>query len=291
MSQPAASKLLRELEEHLGIDLFERHARGVTPTAYGEILIRHAQSVLSGMDRAQEEIEALKQGNRHRVSIGSVMSPTTELVPMAVSLIERRYPQMTVSVQVDSSRPLVKMLLEGRLDIVIGRVLDPDHASDLNFEALAKEPHSLIVRPQHPLARRRRLAVDDLVSYAWILPLEGSILRDRLTAMFLQRGLSMPTKIVETTSLPMTTNLLRRTDMLVALPQEVVRPYCDAGMLRVLPVDLGIHMDAFGIITRRNCALSRGAAETLSALREAAAKVYGVHSATRSQRSPRMPSA
>jgi DNA-binding transcriptional LysR family regulator len=287
MSQPAASKLLRELEQALGVSLFERHARGVEPTPCGEILVRHAHTVLAEIRRAQEEVDALRRGQLFRVSIGTVMSPGTDLVPMAVSLLEQRHPQMIVSVEMDFSRPLVAKLLQGRLDIVIARILDPHDADRLSFEALAQEPHSLIARRQHPLARRRKLTVEDLVERTWILPPSPSILRERLNAMFLQRGLSLPQKIVETSSLPMITNLLRRTDMLVALPEEVVRPFCDAGMLTVLPVDLGVRMDSFGIITQRGRALSPSVAQTLATLREAAATVYGTPPAARSRRATR----
>ena len=277
MSQPAASKLLRELEEALGVALFERHARGVEPTAYGEIVMRHAHSVLSEIRRAQEEVEALKRGERYRVAIGSVMSPGTDLLPRALSMLEGSHPQMVVSVEMDTSRPLVAKLLEGRLDIVIGRILDPENAPGLSFEALAEEPHSLIARAGHPLSRRRKLSVEDLVDYTWALPPRESILRERINAMFLQRGLPLPARIVETSSVPMITNLLRRSDMLVALPVDVVRPYCDAGMLRVLPIELNVRMDAFGIITRRGYALSRDVQEALRALREASRAVYRRH--------------
>lgn len=274
MSQPAASKLLRELEEALGVALFERHARGVEPNAYGRILMRHAHSVLSEIRRAQEEVEALKRGERYRVAIGSVMSPGTELLPKALAMLEQRHPQMVVSVEMDTSRPLVAKLLEGRLDIVIGRVLDPENAAGLAFEPLAEEPHSLIARAGHPLSRRRKLGVEDLVGCTWVLPPSESILRERINAMFLQRGLQLPARIVETSSVPMITNLLRRSDMLVALPEDVVRPYCDAGMLRVLPIELNVRMDAFGLITRRGHTLSGDAQEALQALREAARTVY-----------------
>ena len=275
MSQPAASKLLRELEDALGVTLFERHARGVEPTAYGEIVMRRANSALSEIRRAQEEVEALKRGERFQVSIGTVLGPGTDLVPMAVALLERRYPQMLVRIETDTSRPMVARLLSGLLDIVIGRILDPEHAATLSFEPLAEEPHKLIARAGHPLLKRRKLRVEDLVGNTWLLPPVDSVLRERLNAMFLQRGLPLPDRIVETSSLPMTTNLLRRTDMLVALPHEVVRPYCDAGMLCVLPVDLGVRMDSFGIITLRGRGLSRGAEAALEALRQTARAVYG----------------
>lgn len=281
MSQPAASKLLRELEEVLGVPLFERHARGVEPTAYGEIVLRRAHSVLSEIQRAQEEVEAMKRGEHYRVAIGSVMSPVTDLLPMALALLEQHHPKMVVGVETDTSRPLVAKLLEGQLDIVIGRILDADSAAALAFEPLADEPHSLIARAGHPLSRRRRLRIEDLVDQAWVLPPAESVLRERINAMFLQRGLPLPSRIVETSSVPMATHLLRRSDMVVALPKEVVRPYCDAGMLCVLPIEINVRMDSFGLITRRGHPLSRHADEAVRALRESALAVYGRSAAAR----------
>lgn len=274
MSQPAASKLLREVEKTLGVPLFERHARGVEPTPFGEIVVRHAHSVLAEIRRAQEEVEALKRGERFKVAIGSVLSPATDLLPMAISALEREHPRMQVSVEIDTSRPLVAKLLQGRLDIVIGRVLDAEHAALLRVEPLSEEPHHLIARAGHPLAQRRRLRVADLVEYTWVMPAAESILRERVEAMFLQRGLRLPARTVETSSLPLITNLLRHADTLVALPEEVVRPYCEAGMLVVLPIDLQVRMDSFGLITRREHGLSRAASEAMNALSAAAAAVY-----------------
>lgn len=275
MSQPAASKILRDLEDDLGVALFERHARGVRPTEYGDIAVRHARTVLSELQRAQEEIDALKRGERYRVAIGSVISPGTDLLPQALSLLAARHPQMVVGVEMDTSQALVAKLLEGRLDIVIGRVLDAQSAARLTFEALADEPHGLIVRAGHPLARKRRLRVEHLVDYTWVLPPSDSIVRGRIDAMFLQRGLPLPSRIIETLAIPMITNLLRRSDIMVVLPQEVVRPYCEAGMLQVLPIELNVRMDSFGLITRRDHVLSAHAQEALEALRTAARRVYG----------------
>ena len=280
MSQPAASKLLRELEDSLGVQLFERHARGVEPTAYGDILVRHAQAALLEMQRAADEVAALRSGQGVRVSIGTVMSPGTDLVPLALSLLAQRHPQMAVDVEMDFSRPMVARLLQGRLELVVGRVLDPEHADALHFEPLAEEPHRLVARPGHPLARQPGLAIADLVEFPWVLPQPQSILRERLVAMFLQRGLALPRKIVETSSLPLTVPLLRGTDMLVALPEDVVRPYCEAGMLATMPVDLGVSMPAYGLIVPRDRPLSPGAAQTLAALREAAALLASGHGTT-----------
>lgn len=274
MSQPAASKLLHELEDTLGVPLFERHARGVEPTAFGLILVRHAHAVLAELRRAQDAVEALKRGDRLRVAIGSVMSPGTDLVPMALATLAAEHPRMVVGVEIDNSRPLIAKLLEGRLDVVIGRILDPDLAGELDFEPLAEEPHSLIGRVGHPLQKKRGLRMAHLVDHAWVMPPGDSVLRERLHSMFLQRGLPVPERIVETASVPLTTQLLRGSDMLVALPEAVVRPDCQAGMLCVLPIELHVRLEAFGLITRRGRVRPDDVEQVLAALRDAAGRVY-----------------
>src|SRR6266851_5964964 len=123
MTQPAASKMLGGLESALGVALFERHARGVVPTWYGEILVRHARAVLADMSRAQEEITALKSGLCGQAAIGAVVNPATNLVPLAIGLLKQDHPQILVRVDVDTSDVLIRKLLDGKLDIAVARFL------------------------------------------------------------------------------------------------------------------------------------------------------------------------
>ncbi len=273
MTQPAASKLLAEMEGLLGVPLFDRHARGVQPTWYGQVLIRRARSALLEIGRAQEEIAALRDGRMGQASIGTVVNPGTNLVPAAVAAIKREHPDILVRVEMDYSRPLVARLLDGQLDLVVGRIMEPAGGKDLEFEPLAEEPHSVIVRSDHPLAGREGLVHADLAPYGWILPPPDSVLRTRLDTMFLEHGLQPPANVVETSSLPVTVNLLRASDLLTALPAEAVAPYLTARQLAVLPLELGVGMESFGIIRRRHL-LSPAAQRVLDALRVAAASLY-----------------
>lgn len=274
MTQPAASKLLREFEDAFDVKLFERHARGVVPTWFGEILVRRARAVLSEISLAQEEISALKGGLAGQASIGTVLSPATNLVPMAVELAKRRRPGLQISIAMDYSKPLVKRLLQGDLDMVIGRILDVGGADELQFEQLANEQHGLVAAADHPLAGKRNLTLRDLMDQGWILPEPGSLLRDRMTSVFVEQGLRPPGNVVETTSLPVITGLLRRTSMVAALPIDVVQPYCQAGVLTVLIPNLNVQLGAFGLVTHRQRKLSPGAQVLVAALRESAAKLY-----------------
>jgi DNA-binding transcriptional LysR family regulator len=271
MTQPAASKLLREIEVGLDVKLFERHARGVAPTWYGEILVRHARLALSEMSLAHEEILALKAGLSGKASIGTVVNPGTNLVPMAVARVKRKHPAILISVDIDFSKPLVQKLLQGQLEMLVARV---HGAEALTFEPLADERLAIIARGHHPLAGKPDLQLEDLVQQPWILPAPGSLVRDKLVSVFLQRGLALPNNIVQTSSLPVITSLLRMTNMIAPLPEECVQPYCESGELTVLIKDLGLQIGAFGIIVRRGHQLSPGAQIMLKALRETAASLY-----------------
>ena len=274
MTQPAASKLLAEMEAMLGVKLFERHARGVEPTWYGQVLVRHARTALTELSRAHDEIAALRNGRMGQVAIGTVVNPGTNLVPQAIAAVKREYPDLLIRVEMDYSRPLVARLVDGQLDMVVGRILGPDGLGELDFEPLADEPHSLIARAGHPLTRRRRLDHADLLEFGWILPPAASLLRSRMDAMFLEHGLPWPQNIVETSALPVITNLLRTSDLLTALPVDSVAPYTQANMLTVLPIELGVSIESFGIVRRRNHLLSPGGQRVLDALRTTARRLY-----------------
>ena len=275
LTQSAASKLLRQVETALDVKLFERHARGVIPTRYGEILLRHARLALSELGLAHEGILALKSGLSGKAAVGTVTHPGTSLIPMAVARMKQRHAGIVINVDVDSSRQLVQRLLQGSLDIVLGQELDPQGADEVVYEPLAgDEPHAIIASAQHPLAGRKDLQLEDLVEQPWILPPAGSLLRDKVAAKLVERGMPLPTNIVETTSLPLITALLQQSDMVAALPEEAVQSSCDAGQLTVLLGDLPLGVGAFGLITRRNHKLSQAAQLMLSTLRELAPQVY-----------------
>ncbi|WP_431262456.1 LysR substrate-binding domain-containing protein [Roseateles chitinivorans] len=272
LTQPAASKLLAELEHALGMKLFDRLPRGVAPTDYGAVMIRRAGAALAELDAGHQEVMELSSGLSGRVAIGAVLTPATTLLPRAVVALKARQPRVHVTITVDTSKPMIQQLQNGELDLVIGRVLDSESAAQLSFEPLSEEPHRIIVRAGHPLAGRSDLSLQELARQAWILPPGGSILRDRLTALFLSAGLDQPHQAVETLSLPVVTSLLGMSDMVVALPEELIQPYRDAGLLTVLDFDLGLRMDAYGIVTRRGHQLSPGAELMLDCLREEAAR-------------------
>lgn len=271
LTQPAASKLLTGLEDALGVALFTRHARGVEPTPYGEILVRHARNALAELRQAHEELTAARSGLAGDVSIGTAVTSATDLVPMAVVALKDKYPRININIELGFSEALVRMLLERRLDIVIARVHNSKGIEGLDFQALAEDPHGVVARIDHPLARKRGLTLRDLADQTWILPPPGNVLRDRLTELFLAKRLDLPHQVVETASLPIIISLLRTSEMVAPLATEVAGPYCESGILTMLPLKLDLRLGPAGIITLREHRPSPAANAMLTVLREAAA--------------------
>jgi len=276
ITQPAASKMLADLEQSLGVKLFERHARGVEPTWYGEVLARHARAAMIEMEKAHDEIAARKSGLTGCVSIGTVANPGAQLIPQSIVRVKRSHPGIVIDIDLSFSRPLVTRLLDGRIDFVVGRIPDSENAAGLLFEPVADEPHVLVAAAQHPLRSHQKIDFADLADLGWIIQGEGGVLRGRLNAALHSKGLLQPHNIVETSSVSMTLALLQASDMVAVLPKLAILPFCKAGLTKILAFDLGITMDVFGIITRRDYPLSAAARVVLEEVRRTAARLYPI---------------
>jgi DNA-binding transcriptional LysR family regulator len=274
MTQPAASKQLKDLEDMLEVSLFDRLPRGMQPTIYGETMIRHARMALASLSKAHEDIVALKSGLAGQVDVGVIMTPGMTLLPRAIARVKQELPLLRIGVQVESSNILLERLQRGTLDFMVARILDQGDQTDLEYEELADEPVCVVARVGHPLADAPALALKDVVAQPWILSPPGSVLRHRCDMMFRRAGLEPPANVVDTTAMLLITSLLQQSDSLHVLPVEIARQYAGLGILAIMPVDLALTMDAFGIIRRRNQILSPGAAYLLEAIRKAAQEIY-----------------
>ncbi len=274
MTQPAASKQIKDLEEMLDVRLFDRLPRGMQPTIYGETMIRHARMALTSLALAHDDINALRAGLVGQVEVGVIMSPAMALLPRAIARIKEQAPLLRIGVQLEPSNVLLDKLQRGTLDFMIGRVLDSGGSTGLVYEELTEEPACAVVRPNHPLLDKKRLELRDIAGRPWILHPHGSILRHRFDMMFRRAGLAPPTNVVDTTALLVITALLQHTDSLHVMPLEVAQYYASLNVMRILPIELPCKMDAFGIVRQQDHLLSPGADLLLKAVREAAAEIY-----------------
>lgn len=252
-TQPAASLLLQQLEERLGVKLFERLARGMEPTPYGEVLIRYAQSVLHDFEHAEAEITELAKGAAGLVRVGSVMGPVPTLLTRALTAFKQANQRVRLSIEVGTSDTLLPALLRGDLDVVLGRLPDQFNQQDLAIEPFEKgEQMRVIARPGHPLAGRAKLRLANLVNATWILHPLGSPMRRRVEGALQEARLTADLDIVETASILAATAMIEASDMISVVPNDVAQHYARYGLVTILPVALPISMANLGIVTRKS---------------------------------------
>jgi DNA-binding transcriptional LysR family regulator len=278
MTQPAASRLLKELEDVLEVSLFDRTSHGMRATLYGEVMIRHARMVLSNLSQAHDEISALRAGLAGKVQIGVIAAAAATMVPLAIGRVKAEYPQLQIWLQVETSNVMLPLVAQGDLDIMVGRVLEQQgqYKDAVRYEPIADEPLCVVVRPGHPLENATGLTMRGLENAAWVLHPPGSVLRHRFDMAFSELDIRPPQNVVNTNNFLAIWSLLLHSDMLAVMPDEVARQYEEFGTLKRLAIELPCRMDAFGIITRQTQLLSPAASVVLAALRDAAAEVYGV---------------
>ncbi|MDW6026485.1 LysR family transcriptional regulator [Mesorhizobium sp. BAC0120] len=263
ISQPAASRMIAEMEDILGVKLCERMPRGIALTPAGQALARRARTVLLEMREADREISDLKSGKGGRVFIGSVTAPAIDLAVPAIRLVRERHPRIEINIEVDNSNVLARELLASRHDFILARI--PDDLNPRLFESrmVGIEKACLIVRRGHPLLARRAVPIESLAAYDWVFQPSGTLLRRTIEALFLARNAALPERILNTSSLLLTLVMVAQSEAIAPVSVEVATFIKDeaglSGAIEMLPIDFEITVQPYSLITARNRALSPAA--------------------------------
>lgn len=177
VSQPTLSTQIRKLEEELGVDLFERSPKAVMLTPAGRDAAARARVILSEVAAIRDQAKRLSQPETGAVHLGVFPTLGPYLLPHVIPDLRTRFPRLDLFLTEEKSDLLLERLREGRLDAAILAL--PVHDAQLHAEPLFEEPFYLAVPRQHPLARRRRLAIEELSDHALLLLEDGHCLRDQ----------------------------------------------------------------------------------------------------------------
>lgn len=272
MSQPAATRMLREIEDMFACDLFERLPRGMRPTALGKELIRFAESALSGLDRCAEELMMRQQGGYGYLSIGTIMGAAPDLVMDSIAQIKTLNPQMRIRIMGDTSDQVIQLLEQGRIDLAIARRNAATDSEHYTFEPLGNERMLVVVHAGHPLAQREHLPLAELVSdWPWILQPQTSPARIGFDEALQHLALPQPADIIECSSVYSMQQLIQLTDAIMVLSESALRDYLKMGLVVALPVVLKVQLAPFGMLLRKGDPVSRELGLFIDMLRQKAA--------------------
>ncbi|WP_025884685.1 LysR family transcriptional regulator [Asaia prunellae] len=269
MAQPAASKLIGDLEELMKIRLFRLEGRRMIPTFAGDVLTRHAVAMLDELERTRVELNALVDGHIGHVSIGAIDGPVIQSLVDMLRVAQETYPEIELEIRSGPSDTLFRMLSDGQIDIMLGRRPVMPSAYPVQYEEIAAERLVIASRPDHPLLARSPVSLEALASCSWILQRRGSRSRQRFEEMLLERELSLPVRIVSSDSWMMTLTYITRTDALTILSAPAAQLQADIGQIAIMPIDFTFDVAPWGIMISKERPFTPAAITVLSLLRSA----------------------
>lgn len=259
MTQPAASRMLAEIEARVGGALFLRQPKGMTPTETGMQVIRRARVILREMTSMAADLQNLREGFAGSVRIGAVTGPAVRFLVQAVREVKQLAPAADITIDAMPSRDLLALLTAGELDMAIGRILPEFDSQALNILPMGDEKVSFMVRADHPLARAASVTLTELHGYEWIIQSRGAPIREATLAAFAGLGLSEPVNVVSSPSILLTLAYLAGGDAVAPLSDEVARlliqPPVKAGFV-VLKVPHDIRVAPYYLLDLRRRPLS-----------------------------------
>ncbi|WLR92631.1 pca operon transcription factor PcaQ [Shinella zoogloeoides] len=272
VSQPAVTKTIRELEEVLGVAVFERDGRGIRITRYGEVFLKHAGATLTALRQGFDSISQALSGDAPPIRIGALPTVSTRIMPRAMMLFLQEGTGARIKIVTGENAVLLEQLRVGDLDLVVGRLAAPEKMAGFSFEHLYSEKVVFCVRAGHPLLSGGS-AFAGLDAYPVLMPTRASIIRPFVERFLITNGIAGLPNQIETVSDAFGRAFVRESDAIWIISEGVVAADIMEGKLAALPVDTGETKGPVGLTMRTDAVPSMPLAILMQTIREVAGKV------------------
>jgi DNA-binding transcriptional LysR family regulator len=219
MTQPAATKLVQEMEDMFGLPLFHRDRRGMRLTDHGEVVRRHIHVVMADVANMYADVHLFAAGGTGLLRLGIIPSLSSELLARSVNELIAADHRARIQMRESSTDELLHLLAANSLDIIFGRVLHKANASNLRITKVYTESFEIVCAKSHRLARRGSIAWQELSEERWVLP-EAGPLREMAEDMFTAHGVLRPLVAVASGSFHQTRRVIATGPLLGILPRS-----------------------------------------------------------------------
>ena len=276
LAQPAVSRSIKELEQELGLVLFERNKFGMTLTRAGEVFVRRARGIQAEFARTLEEMEHLKGEDRGLITVGCSSAALLSMVPIMVNRFHQKYPNVRIK-WVEGSLPMLETeIRDGLIELYYGPVANGFVDPALVIQTLFENERIIICRRDNPLRNATSLA--DLVDASWVTTPMAIDSDNEVNSVFASAGLPSPRIVMQASSAMNLAVIVAKSDLLAPVPQQWIEMIKATGLMARIPVSGVSRAPRICAVRRANVPLTP-ASEHLNdlALRAASAYVHKLH--------------
>jgi DNA-binding transcriptional LysR family regulator len=269
ITQPVVSKVIADLEDLLGVRLFDRSPQGVEPTSYGRALLKRSIAIFDDLRTSVDEIKFMADPTSGELRIGSTEPLLSGLGIAVMERLWRQYPRINFRVvETDSATLLNRDLPERRIELAIVPLLRASVREDLEATVLFEDHMRLVVGRNSRWAHQRRITLAELIDEPWcVAPTSvGSLIADAFRAS----GLEMPRIALTTTTAHLLFQLLESGRFVGHFGDGLLQFYEKRFALKKLPIELPIQPFSVAIVTLKNRTISPVAQLFIDSAHEAA---------------------
>jgi LysR family pca operon transcriptional activator len=247
ISQPALSRTLAEMEDLLGAMLFRREKRRLVLTESGALFRRHASLGLQALEAGAAAL--ISGGGADSIRVGILPTTATRFFPRVALSWREAHPETLLKIETGPHTYLLRLLRDGEIDLMIGRMPVASEMAGLAFEHLYEEEIVLVARAGHPLALHPLPVL--LQAVPLILPPEGALIRRAVNDYLASLGLPALRPAFETVALAVGRGILAGSDAVWFISRGVVADELDRGDLFVVPTSARFLSGSVGITRRQ----------------------------------------
>lgn len=273
ISQSGISRSIISLENRLGVSLLKRHPRGVELTPYGERLLPFAEAMVNQEKRALSEIKSLSGSLIGAVTLGVTWNYSHYFIPEILTQVCTEHNDLHISVQSGTYAELIDRISRRELDFVFGLVASGPTKPELVFEDLITTRSVIVAGPNHPLASKDNITIEDLSNAKWAL-WDSEAFQIAFADFFYAEGLEVPGQLFTTNSFALLKHNVLTRGLLTILPTELITDEIEAN--RIVKIDSKVPADSSraGLIYRDDAIMTPAIEHVMEVIRRVAKETY-----------------
>ena len=257
LSQPALSRSILNLEDQLGVKLFDRQHNNVTPTVFGKFLVDRGEYLLQELKLLNRDLHLLRDNQAGEIHLGCGPFPAEIFIGEAVAKFHSTYPKLDIHITVDMTPRLLTSLRERTLDVFVAdtrMILE----EDLEITHVKQKRAYFCCSQKHPLAKKKNISLQDILAYPlatmWLPPAVISMLNN-IAGINLSDITDWPCGAIKCDNFSILLNIVNATNAITISTEAVINKSRFKDSFTFLPLILPEFVTHFGIVSLKNCTL------------------------------------